>query len=105
MLYPLPEDFVIDEAANPKYGDATTSEIRRAETSATNRGYYRVIGGSEGDLVFNGYTVSGGKTTLVDPALWICADDLDEDEATDIARAVFDEAYSSIGLEAIGDCG
>jgi hypothetical protein len=95
----LAEPFVIDHAASPRFGDPSTTEVRRYE----NYGHYRCIGGNRGDLYFDGYEVKDGKTILANAAVITFFDnaDITEDELTDLAREIFDEAFASIGIECV----
>ena len=104
-LYALPEPIIINQRANPKYGDASISEIRRSEADPNMRGYYRVIGGDNGDVLFNGYAAEGAKVTLKDPVLRTTLADLDKDEIFEIVQEIVQYARQSIGLEAIGSIG
>ena len=100
-LYPLDRAFVIDEVAPWRRGEPTTTELRAAEKFPHLRGFNRVIGGDQGDLLFDGYDVDGGRTTLTNPTLSTTHEDLTGDEVFEIARAIFDESYASIGIETI----
>jgi len=101
MLYPLKQPFVLNFAAKSRFADPSITEIRRAEAlSSCMRGHYRCIGGNQGDLLFDGYSVGKGRTTLANATLWSNLD-LSDDEAMEIARAVFDEAFASVGEEII----
>lgn len=95
-LYPIGE-FTIDGSAPPRHGERTWQDERRREAS----GFCRCIGGDKGDLLFDGYSVDNGSTTLVDPTLATTIDDLSDDEAMDIAHAIFSESFASIGWEAL----
>jgi len=102
MLYHLQNAFVIDEAANPRFGTPGSGEVKRAETDDYFHGFNRVIGGDRGDLLFDGYEVVGGKTILSSPAVWSNSTLLlsaGEDE--ELAREIFDASFASIGIETV----
>lgn len=104
MIHLLQNPFVIDVAANPRFADASLTEIRRSEQKNCYHGYYRAIGGYMGDLLFNGYTVEDGRTTLIDPAInWFYTEEQNPtpDELDDLARRIFDESFASIGMEGV----
>ncbi len=98
MICQLKNPFVIDVAANPRFGTPTITEVRRAETS--NHGYNRVVGGNHGDLLFDGYEVEDGKTILSNPALFTRLV-IDEDDVDELAREIFDESFACIGIETV----
>lgn len=101
MLHHLQRPFIIDEAANPRFGDPSISEVRRAEQSS--HGFYRCCGGDHGDLLFNGYDVEDGKTILRNPAVSTFGppEDWTEDDWEMLAREIFDASYASIGIETV----
>ena len=99
MIYHLQNPFVIDAAANPRFGTPSITEIKKAETS--NHGFYRVIGGDKGDLLFDGYDVADGKTFLYSPAVQTAYSGLNDEEVVEMAREIFDESFASIGIETV----
>lgn len=110
MIHTLQDEFVIETAANPRFGDASTTEVTRSETVQHLHGYYRCIGGDQGDLLFNGYSIVGGKTVLCDPAVnafgmgegrFDNGSDWTEDDWMSLARNIFDESFASIGIETV----
>ena len=109
MLYHLKNAFVIDEAANPRFGTPGAGEVKRAETDYFH-GFNRIIGGDRGDLLFDGYEVVDGKTILSNPAvstnLLFRGDRsavLTQGDGTveELAREIFDASFASIGIETV----
>jgi len=110
MIYHLQSAFVIDEAANPRFGTPSTSEVKRAETERHHHGFNRVIGGDRGDLLFDGYEVVDGKTILSNPAVSTNllfrgdrSSELSQGDGTveELAREIFEVAFDSIGIETV----
>lgn len=101
-LYHLPERIVIDRRANPRFGDASSGEIRLSEMNPSMMGFYRVVGGDNGDFLFNGYSVDGDRTIITGAAIATTLIDLNDDDIMDIAQEILDCAVSSVGMEAIG---
>lgn len=101
-LYPIERELSLPETANPRHGAPSLTEVIRAEKRG--RGFPRWIGGDKGDLGFHGYTVEGDRTVLDRPVLSTCLDDLNADEAAEIAEEVLLNAYASVGTEAVEHC-
>lgn len=104
-LIEIPEPIVINQRANPRYADASSGEIRLSELRDYMRGYYRVIGGDNGDILFNGYDVEGDTTIIRGAVLRTTLTDLSHDDIMEIVHEIIDLAISSVGLEAIGSVG
>lgn len=77
--------------ANPEHADLSYTEQKRG---------YRVIGGDKGDVRFDGYDVAENETVLHDVYLHSSLD-FSIDEAREIAYAIVEESYCSIGAEAV----
>ena len=103
MIHSLSEPFVIEEAANPRFGDASIQEVRRSESTPLYHGFYRVIGGDAGDLLFDGYSVEKGKTILCNPAVNsnMADESWSEEDWNNLAREIFNCSYASIGIECV----
>ena len=82
----------LPEYAEPMFADLSLSEVRKSD--------HRTIGGDKGDLWFNGYTLENGETVLYEPVL-VSILDLNDDEVQDIAEAILQESFNSIGIETV----
>ena len=86
----------ISVPANPRCGQIGIHEKERYD------GWYRIIGGAEGDLLFDGYEVTDkGETILHDPAIVTCHDDLTDDDVQDLAIEILMFSFESIGIECV----
>jgi hypothetical protein len=108
MIYYLQNPFVIDAAANPRFGDPSISEVKRAETVAYFHGCNRVLGGDLGDLVFDGYEVVAGQTILSNPGVWSeqhfwapHQEQPTDAEVSELAWEIFHESFDNIGIETV----
>lgn len=77
--------------ANLRYQDLSYSELKRG---------YRIIGGDQGDLHFDGFSIENGSTLLTNPRLSTTLD-LNQDEAWEIAYDILMFSFQSIGLETV----
>ena len=79
MMYSIKE-LSIDGEANPRFGELSSSEKPK------KNGHYRVVGGDQGDVYFDGYEVINGKTVLINPELYSGHEDLTEDDEPEPQR-------------------
>lgn len=98
MRYSI-ECLEVEGEAPRKYAEPSFSKIRSAERKG--RSSARVIGGDQGDIHFDGYSLEDGKTILTDPILVTTHDDLSEDDVINIANEILACAMDSIGFEAL----
>ena len=60
----------------------------------------RIIGGENGDLWFEGFTLNDGKTTLHKPSVNTTLD-LTQDEVDELAETILNFSYDAIGIETV----
>lgn len=99
-IHELEAELSVEGEANPRFGDLSTREVDK------HHGWGRVIGGDQGDVLFNGYDVEDGRTVLRSPAVltWLrdeITDEWSEEEWTTFGQEIVDFAYDSIGLECV----
>ena len=94
-----PHELSIPEEANERYADPTWAEVCRTEKHG--RPGVRVIGGDQGDVYFDSFTVEDGFTVLNGAVLRTAHEDLDEEEAFAMADGIVAEAFASIGTECL----
>lgn len=89
--YPLTDALLFPWKASRREENLGSSDLKRG---------HRVIGGDKGDLIFTGYDVTDDGTQLRDPIL-VSSLQLTEEEAHEIAVAIVEEAYASVGTECV----
>lgn len=91
--YPVP-CLAVQGLANPRFADLSLGEVRKDN--------HRIIGGDKGDLWFNGYTLEQDMNqTLLYQAILVTTLELDDDEVQDVAEAILQESFNSIGIETV----
>lgn len=90
----------LPEEANPRYDEPNPDA---PDPNNLRHGFGRVIGGDQGDLLFDGYTIENGETVLYNPHVLTGLDMVDwtDDDLFSLAQEILMTSYDSIGVECV----